>query len=330
MSTTSGTKRAPRTRVSGLEELGLSELVIDDAAVVADLALYRDLKAILRSGDYRFRVLPSQKSLRWDRALFLNLTFWGGQGGDVLPDRRIAADVVTHVAWHHLAARALSERGTLSVDALFLGESIASAFDLYLVGRLLARPAGRGGTRAGFLETQVPAMAETAAQGGLSVRGFEKLLHDIAADPSRAFEDLRALLFDVTRALFACEDAVEGLGVLDAFGAHRFAPLLHRHELSNWVLWTRAWAGDRTAPDLRAREIDRALRAAPDAVAWLTNAWVEPHRVARTPTTAPAKKLPAKKLPAKKLPAKKLPAKKLPAKKLPAKKPSTRSAPKRR
>ena len=70
------------------------------------------------------------------------------------------ADVVAHAAWHYLAARALAPAAgrSLSVDALFLGEAIASAFDVYLVGRLLGHA-----PRSTFLETQVPAMAESTA-----------------------------------------------------------------------------------------------------------------------------------------------------------------------
>ncbi len=255
----------------------LDRLTIDDEAAFLELPLYQDLKSIVLGSDYRFRVLPRSATLRWDRALFLNLTFWGGQGGDVLPDARIAADVVTHVAWHHLAARAFAQRRVLSVDALFAGEAIASAFDLYLVGKLLAQPRNRSS----FLETQVPAMAESADAAGLSARGFEKLLTEIGRDPHRAFEDLRALLFDVTTGLFRCRDAAAGLAVLERHRAHRFAPLLHRYELSNWALWARAWAGARSAPDARVRAFDRALRASSDSIAALVAAWVEPARATK-------------------------------------------------
>jgi hypothetical protein len=41
--------------------------------------------------------------------VFLNLTFWTPEEqGDVLSGERIDADVVMHVAWHHLARRALA------------------------------------------------------------------------------------------------------------------------------------------------------------------------------------------------------------------------------
>lgn len=268
---------------TGLLTRTLDQLVIDDAASFRHVGLYADLAAILIGDAYEFRVLPASLAGRWDRALLLNLTFWGsGAGGDVLVDDHLSADVVAHVAWHHLAARALTpqRRGRASLparqsaEALFLGEAIASAFDVYLVGRLLGHA-----PRSKFLATQVPAMAETARAAGLSERSFAALLQRIAASPERAFEDLRALLFDATRALAACSTAAEALAALGRFDAHVFGPLLHRYELSNWVLYARAYARTSLAPeapDERVHAVDRALRAEKDAVAWLAKSWVEP------------------------------------------------------
>jgi hypothetical protein len=227
----------PRS-VGLLRERTVDELSIRDERSFRHVELYGDLKEVLRRAAYLFRILP-EGAERWDRALLLNLTFWTAAGGDVLEGQRIAADVVTHAAWHHLAAHALRPaRGARpSVEALFLGESIASAFDIYLVGRLLGQA-----PRSSFLETQVPALANAASEAGLSKGAFQRLLHDIAADPERAFADLRSLLYDVTLALFGCKDADEAHAVLVRFEARRFAPFLHHYELSNWVLYARAMA----------------------------------------------------------------------------------------
>jgi hypothetical protein len=261
----------------------LDELVIDDEASFAHVALYADLKEILRRDGYTFRVLPEASAGRWDRALLLNLTFWAsgdGSEGDVLVDDHIAADVVAHVAWHHLATGALAgarkphrpvRPAPPSPQALFLGEGIASAFDVYLVGRLLGHA-----PRSTFLRTQVPAMAAAADAAGLSAAGFEALLERIAGDPERAFEDLRELLWDATDALVGCSGAGEALAVLSRFDGHAYAPLLHRHELSNWILYARAYATRASGPDETARAIDRTLRREDDALAWLTREWVEP------------------------------------------------------
>lgn len=261
---------APRTLLA-FDVRTLDELTIDDEASFRHVGLYGDLKEVLRRDGYRFRVLPASQS-RWDRALCLNLTFWGTDaGGDVLADAQVPADVVAHVAWHHLAAKTLrvgvAERST--AEALFLGESIASAFDVYLVGRLLGHA-----PRSSFLASQVPAMADAAAEAGLSDDDFEAMLQDLARDPDTAFEDLRALLFDVSRALFACDGALEALATFDRFDSHRFAPLLHRFELSNWVLYARAYAADAKNPDRAVLAQDEALRGAGGGLEWLATHWL--------------------------------------------------------
>lgn len=250
----------------------MDELSILDERAFRRVDLYRDLKEILRKNGYSFRVLPG-KAVRWDRALLLNLTFWGGAGGDVLDREPVAADVLMHAAWHCLAARAFAAPAGSrpSIESLFFGESIASAFDIYLVGRLLT-----WGGKSSFLETQVSAMAETASAAGLSKDGFGRLLRDVAAAPERSFGDLQALLFDVTVALASCRGAEEGLAVLVRFEDHRFASLLHHYELSNWVLFARAQGGKANRPDRRVRAVEKALRASEMPLAWLASHWIAP------------------------------------------------------
>ncbi len=251
------------------EQRTIESLTIVDEPSFDRVALYADLKNVLARAAYSFRVMTAPHQGRSDRSLFLNLTFWGADsGGDILSDVAIDADVVTHVAWHCLASRELGVAGEKpSVAALFLGESIASAFDLYLVGRLL-----RDAPHSTFLETQVPAMDDAAAAAGLSEDDFSKLLESVASDPVLAFADLRALLFDSVNALFACRSAEEALAVLAARDDHRFASLLHHYELSNWVLYARAYGG--ALDDARTNAVVEALASEADPLAWLTTNWV--------------------------------------------------------
>ncbi len=267
-------KRAP-----AFETRTIDDLVIEDEASLARVELYADLKEVLRRARYEFRVLPKSRAPRWDRALFLNLTFWGTvDEGDVLVDDHIAADVVAHVAWHHLAARAFTPArpsfgaGPLSVGALVLGEAIASAFDVFRLGRRLRDCR----SRTTFLETQDSARAETARAAGMSGADFELLLQSIALGPERAFEDLRELLCDATLALGGCSTAEAALSVLATFDAHRFGPLLHRYELSNWLLYARAYGGPAVGRDRAVRVVDGALRRDDNPLEWLTRVWVRP------------------------------------------------------
>ena len=200
---------------------------------------------------------------------FLNLTFWSPESqGDVLASDHIDADVVAHVAWHHIARKALASAHPCA-GALFLGEAIASAFDLYLVGRLLGHA-----PESSFLETQVPAMIDAATEVGLREQDVEAIFAEVAKDPERAFEDLRELLFDVSMALVQTATTTEADAVLERFAGHRFAPFLHHYELSTWVLYARAYAPRPSTCSAEVRAVDEALRGARDAIAWLETNWV--------------------------------------------------------
>jgi hypothetical protein len=255
-----------------VEERLIDELTIEDEKSFRHVAIYARLKEVLRRDRYVFRILPPGSRERWDRALFLNLTYWGGAGGDVLVSDRIPADVVAHAAWHHLASGAFTRPPgePPTADALFMGEAIASAFDAYLVGRLLSHA-----PRSAFLETQVPAMAEAAGAAGLPEEDYEALLGAMAEDPERAFEDLRALLFDATTELVRAPSADEALTALERMQENRFASLLHHYELSNWVLYARAYAA-RGKSDPRVSELDKTLRVARDPLGALADRWLLP------------------------------------------------------
>ena len=115
-------------------------------------------------------------------------------------------------------------------------------------------------------------MAEAADAAGLDDEGFDAMLDCIANDPERAFADLRELLFDATSALFACRTVEDAILALAQHDTHRFAPLLHRYELSNWVLYARAYGSPRA--DKRARTIDTTLRSEKLSLDWLSREWV--------------------------------------------------------
>jgi hypothetical protein len=255
----------------------LDDLTIDDRASFRGVAVYGRLEELLRRSAHGFRIPEGSRAVSWDRALFLNLTYWTeDEGADVLCDDHIPADVVAHVGWHQVVSRALALRssspsGPPSATALFLGESIASAFDLYLVGRLL-----RSAPDCDFVTTQVPLMAECAGEAGLAEAGFSALLEEVVRQPERAFEDLRAMLFDAATTLVACSGVTEAQAALEGFADRRFATLLHHYQLSNWILYARAYARRSLGTDDVALDVDRALREAPVSLEWLERHFIEP------------------------------------------------------
>lgn len=242
----------------------LEDLTVTDERSFRHVGLYGDLKAFLKGAQYTFRVLPPRWGT-WDRALLLNLTYWAAEhGGDVLMEPRIAADVVAHVAWHALAHRHVSG----DAAGLILGESIASGFDLYLIGRLLGHAPD-----AEMLHTQVPALTDAALGAGVDEEAVSALLEDVATDPDKAFKDLRELLYQATMALYLAKDAAEALTALFGFEGHRFFPFLHHYELSNWVLYCRAFAAP---PSGEGERLHLALTNMDDPLTWLESHWVRP------------------------------------------------------
>jgi hypothetical protein len=254
----------------------LDELTIDDRSSFTGIAIYGRLERVLRRSAHGFRIPDGPRAVSWDRALFLNLTYWNEEeGADVLTDDHIPADVVAHVGWHEVVSRELARRRSSpsvlpGAEAIFLAESIASAFDLYLVGRLLPTA-----PECDFVTTQVPLMAECAGEAGLPEAGFSALLEEVVRQPEHAFEDLRALLFDAATTLVVCPGAMQAQAVLEGLADRRFAPLLHHYQLSNWILYARAYAPHSLGTDAVAIEMDRALRQAPVSLEWLDRHLIE-------------------------------------------------------
>lgn len=258
-----------------LRALTLDDLTIEDERSLAGIALYPRLKRALRKVRKTFYVPDRDAPANWDRALFLNLTFWSAtEGSEVLHVPSIAADVVAHAAWHHVVGSELARRthgAKPTAEAMFLGESVASAFDLYLVGRLVAR-----NPDSEFVTTQVPLMAERAEAAGVDEATFSEMIGAVADDPERAFADLRALLYDVSVGLLACTSPVDAQAELERWEGHRFGCLLHHYELSVWNLFARAWGATSPADTAVVTAFDQSLKACADPLAWLDRECLEP------------------------------------------------------
>lgn len=252
-----------------LNRIPLTALTIVDEDDYSRIPLYAKLRGVLVDANAHYLVAPPGALARWDQVLLLNLTFWKpDEQDDVLVDRMLTADALMHRAWHHVAHRALGEASTTR-QGLAMGEAIASAFDLYLVGTLLRTRPG-----AEMLQTQVPAMADAAVEAGLSEEEFEALIAQVASDPTGSFESLRSLLFEVTYALSNCHDVEQAAAVLLRHAEHPLAPLLHHYELTNWTLYSRVYA--RAGNSKPVEDLHVALSSSDDSLAWLASHWLSP------------------------------------------------------
>lgn len=256
------------TPAAPLRRVTIADLTIDDEDAYKHIALFGDLKTILRRSRYAFAV-PGPEGLTASEALLLNLVYWtDGDAHDVLESTTIPADVVMHVGWHHVANHFLPG----CARAEILGEAIASAFDLYLVGRLL----GHSG-EAEFLESQVPRMADAAAEAGMSDEAFEQMLAATTESPEAAFEGLRATIYETTCALANAGTTEDALAILRAARDRPYGALLHHFELSTWVLKAR---GRLSADGAAGEEVERlhaTLKSEPVAMDWLSVNWVVPY-----------------------------------------------------
>jgi hypothetical protein len=69
---------------------------------------------------------------------------------------------------------------------------------------------------------------------------------------------------------------VDALRVLEGFAGHRFEPLLHHYQLSNWLLYARAYGAPSVTGDEVVADLDRTLRRSGDALGWLVDHWLQP------------------------------------------------------
>jgi hypothetical protein len=246
-----------------LRRVPLDDLQLLDEQSFRHVGVYRALKRAI--GNPEFAVLPVERA---DHALLLNLGFWRpGDLAEVLPDEFLTADQLAHNAWHIVAARKLGAAAH-STAGMLLAEAIASAFDVYLVGRVLGHA-----PNSPFLTTQVPPMADAAQEAGLDQGGFEALLVRFSEEPEAAFESLRRLLFDTASGLVGAADVDAAAAVLERADEHELAPLLHHFAIQNWILFARTHADGAASGDA-ALEVDRALRAASSSIDWLEANWL--------------------------------------------------------
>lgn len=253
-----------------LHTVRIDELTIADEGAYAEFPLWTKLRKRLVEHEVDMYLVEADGPLtHWADTALINHTVRLPKGAtEILHDRVVPADALMHTAWHHAGVAAMGSLAS-TAEGLLLGESVASAFDAFVIGTLL----GAESEQPSALDTQVPAMAEVAAAAGGSQEDFEALLHRMAEDPEGSFEELRELLFDVSIGLLYGGTVERAEEVLNGTRGHVFAPILHHYDLSIWVLYARAFGAD-MKEHASLRKIDAKLREVDKPLEWLVEHWL--------------------------------------------------------
>jgi len=249
-----------------LNRVPLSEIELVDLDLYGHVAEIEMLLAFAKKQGITFATVDEDGPAE-DEARLLNLAFWHPGGvAEILDEPYLTADQLAHNTWHVAAEAALGD-GAKTIAGLLLAEAVASAFDVYLVGRLVGHHPD-----APFLESQVPAMRDAALAAGRSEAEIEALVTRFVDTPEASFGELWALLYDVSLALVRAGDADAAATILRERRDDPLAALLHHYELPTWVLFARAYGEGDTSPSVNAAET--AIRNADDPVRWLRDHWL--------------------------------------------------------
>jgi hypothetical protein len=268
---------------AAFETRHLDELDVHEQPALRKVPYYEELKEVLRQGRVPFRLFPEASRARADHALLLNVVFWdAGAVDDIIERPLVGAYSIPHIAWHYLTARALAPApGRLSAGGWVLGESIASAFDLFLLGHLLREDPGAPTAR-----VIVDRLHAAVLRAGGSDDQMRSLAGGARDDPEAAFADLRELLFVGTQALLECERSDDAFAVLRQIDAQPLGCLFHAYRVADWVLQVKASGAKRD--DEAVDRLDAELRAQRAPVAWLIDRWLTPAERAKGAAPAPA------------------------------------------
>ncbi|MEM1032896.1 MAG: hypothetical protein AAGN82_21300 [Myxococcota bacterium] len=249
-----------------LQRLAFGDIEVIDVERYRHVAEAARLLAAARALDLRFAMVEAGGPGE-DEARLINLAFWHPDGvAEVLDEPYLTLDQVAHNVWHVAAARALGEEAT-RVEGLLLAEAVASAFDVYLIGRLLGHE-----PEAPLLETQVPAMSDAAGAAGRSDAEVAAMFEGFAAAPEESFGQLTQLLFATGRALVDAPDPDAAAEVLRHSRTQPLGCLLHHYELPTWVLFARAYGTEGHAP--AAAALAENIERSSDPVTLLCDAWL--------------------------------------------------------
>ncbi len=212
--------------------LDWSELVIEDEADYRAAGLGRLLAlscGFLERAGVRFGVMPEGRGT----ARLASLLSWQvAERLELLDEACVASDQLVHFALHQMVDRRL---GHDDPYAVLLAETIASASDLYLLGKLAATD-----REPAFLVDTMESFSAWFELYAGDPDDLERLLASTVADPYAAMRSLCRYLLAATAPLLYPRDERSVTDTLTKAARDRAYPLLHHYNTTNWVLSIRA------------------------------------------------------------------------------------------
>ena len=207
-------------------ELTLVEMEIyeADAFREADIVLLDYAKKILHG--HRFLCFPESKGI----ARLINLVHWDVDARrEYVDGTGIHADQVIHLAVHHVLSH-LS--GSDTPHAMLFAECLASATDLYLVGKL-----ARVGHETDFVRDTLESFGMYYDMYAGDENAMETLITSLVDAPFQAMVRAADYLYRFGGRLL--NPTVEYVPLRD-MESHYYYPLTHHYNMANWMLTIRA------------------------------------------------------------------------------------------
>ena len=234
------------TQVRRLEELEIAEA---DAFDRAGIDLLASCQGLLKN--LSIVCLPEGRGL----ARLVNLLQWDvGQQREYLDGDIVAADQVVHFALHQIWDKKI---GSAHPHTMLFAECMASASDLYLLGRL-----SQAGEETDFLMDTLESFGSYYEMYGTEEQ-LEELVTRIVEAPFETMIEAAAYLYHLGCRLL---EPSTDMGALLEFQDHLMYPLAHHYNISNWILTIRNRLPQNPAPLDPAEVMDHLPRTEKD---WL-------------------------------------------------------------
>jgi hypothetical protein len=172
--------------------------------------------------NHRFAVIAEGRGM----ARLLNLLCWDAASGtEFLDDQEMPADQAIHMAIHQVIERDL---GSTTPEHMLLAETIASASDLYLLGKL-----AKAGEETAFVTETMESFSFYYETYAAKAEHLETLLQAVLTSPFMAMSQVADFLFETGLLLF---QPLSNAEALRACTAHAFYPLIHHYNITNWIM----------------------------------------------------------------------------------------------